>query len=98
MGLAFPYRVKWNFSCIIEAHLVGPNNYRMLPLVVAPFVGSGTTQLACLKLGRRFIGVKIDAGTLERAWQRITEKSVVEGSFPKTRIRLKDKEKDSACG
>ena len=31
MGLAFQYRVRWNFSCIIETRLVGPNNYRMLP-------------------------------------------------------------------
>lgn len=36
-----------------------------------PFMGSGSTGLACLNLGRKFIGIEIDPGHCETAKQRI---------------------------
>jgi len=40
-------------------------------LVVDPFLGSGTTALACLQLGRRFVGCDIDAGAVAIARRRV---------------------------
>ncbi len=40
-------------------------------LVVDPFLGSGTTALACLRLGRRFIGCDINAGAVAIARRRV---------------------------
>lgn len=42
-------------------------------LVLDPFMGSGTTGVACVKLGRRFIGIEIDPGYFEIACQRIRD-------------------------
>lgn len=42
-------------------------------LVLDPFMGSGTTGVAALKLGRRFIGIEIDDGYFAIAQQRIRE-------------------------
>ena len=39
--------------------------------ILDPFMGSGTTGVACVKLGRKFIGVEIDAGYFETACKRI---------------------------
>lgn len=40
-------------------------------LVLDPFCGSGTTAIACLELGRNFIGIDLDEGHLELARKRI---------------------------
>lgn len=40
-------------------------------VVLDPFMGSGTTGVAALRLGRRFIGVELDAGYFEIARGRI---------------------------
>lgn len=40
-------------------------------LVLDPFMGSGTTGVACVKLGRKFIGIEIDEGYFDIACQRI---------------------------
>lgn len=40
-------------------------------LVCDPFMGSGTTGVACVKLGRRFVGIEIDEGYFDTACQRI---------------------------
>jgi ParB family chromosome partitioning protein len=40
-------------------------------LVVDPFLGSGTTALACLQLGRRFVGCDLDAGAVAIARRRV---------------------------
>lgn len=41
--------------------------------VLDPFMGSGTTGVACVQTGRRFIGIEIDEGYFEIAKQRISE-------------------------
>jgi DNA modification methylase len=41
--------------------------------VLDPFMGSGTTGVACAKLGRRFIGIEIDEGYFETACRRIEQ-------------------------
>jgi site-specific DNA-methyltransferase (adenine-specific) len=40
-------------------------------VVVDPFMGSGTTGVACAKLGRSFIGIEIDEGYFNIACERI---------------------------
>lgn len=39
--------------------------------VLAPFMGSGTTGVACAALGRRFVGIEIEPAYFEIACQRI---------------------------
>ena len=41
--------------------------------ILDPFCGSGTTGVACVKTGRKFIGVEIDPGYCEIARKRIGE-------------------------
>lgn len=41
--------------------------------VIDPFMGSGTTGIACSKLGRSFIGIEIDEDYFEIACQRIED-------------------------
>ncbi len=40
-------------------------------LVVDPFLGSGTTGLACLATGRRFLGADVDPGAVSLATERL---------------------------
>lgn len=41
--------------------------------VLDPFMGSGTTGVACVHLGRRFIGIEIDPGYFDIACRRIED-------------------------
>ena len=41
--------------------------------VCDPFMGSGTTGVACAKLGRKFIGIEIDEGYFDIACKRIEQ-------------------------
>ncbi len=41
--------------------------------VLDPFMGSGTTGVACVKLGRKFIGIEIDPGYFDIAVKRVEE-------------------------
>ena len=41
--------------------------------ILDPFMGSGTTGVACVKLGRKFIGIEIDEGYFDIAVKRIQE-------------------------
>ena len=43
------------------------------PIVLDPFMGSATTGVACVKLGREFIGIEIDEGHFDTACQRIRD-------------------------
>jgi site-specific DNA-methyltransferase (adenine-specific)/modification methylase len=41
--------------------------------ILDPFMGSGTTGVACVKLGRKFIGIEIDPGYFDIACRRIEQ-------------------------
>jgi len=41
--------------------------------ILDPFMGSGTTGVACVQTGRNFIGIEIDPGYFEIAQKRIAE-------------------------
>jgi len=41
--------------------------------ILDPFMGSGTTGVACAKLGRKFIGIDIDEGYFDIACKRIED-------------------------
>jgi site-specific DNA-methyltransferase (adenine-specific) len=41
--------------------------------ILDPFMGSGTTGVACAKLGRKFIGIEIDPGYFDIACRRVEE-------------------------
>jgi site-specific DNA-methyltransferase (adenine-specific) len=41
--------------------------------ILDPFMGSGTTGVACAKLGRKFIGIEIDEGYFDIACRRIEQ-------------------------
>lgn len=41
--------------------------------VLDPFMGSGTTGVACVKLGRKFIGIELDPKYFDIACRRIEE-------------------------
>jgi hypothetical protein len=42
-------------------------------VILDPFMGSGTTGVACVKLGRSFIGIEIDEGYFDIACRRIQD-------------------------
>jgi site-specific DNA-methyltransferase (adenine-specific) len=42
-------------------------------LILDPFMGSGSTGVACARNGRRFIGIEIDEGHFETACRRIRD-------------------------
>ena len=52
--------------------IVGNYTYP-LDTVLDPFMGSGTTGVACVQLGRKFIGVEIESKYFEIAKKRISE-------------------------
>jgi DNA modification methylase len=52
--------MRWCLEQIPKAHTI-----------LDPFMGSGTTGVACVKLGRKFIGIEIDAGYFDIACKRI---------------------------
>ena len=39
--------------------------------IIDPFMGSGTTGVACAKLGRKFIGIELDEDYFNIACERI---------------------------
>jgi len=42
-------------------------------IILDPFMGSGTTGVACVQTGRNFIGIEIDADYFAIAERRIAE-------------------------
>lgn len=54
--------MKWCLSFLPDAETI-----------LDPFMGSGTTGVACVKLGRKFIGIEIDPGYFEIAAKRIRQ-------------------------
>lgn len=52
--------MEWCLGFLPDAHTI-----------LDPFMGSGTTGVACAKLGRKFIGIEIDPGYFDIACRRI---------------------------
>lgn len=52
--------MQWCLEFLPNAHII-----------LDPFMGSGTTGVACVKLGRRFIGIELDPGYFDIACERI---------------------------
>jgi site-specific DNA-methyltransferase (adenine-specific) len=50
-------------------HLLTPSD----ALVLDPFIGSGSTAVACKKLGRQYIGYDINPEYCEYARQRVSD-------------------------
>jgi DNA modification methylase len=46
-------------------------------LILDPFLGSGTTAVACIRTGRRFIGIEIDPGYYKIAQRRIRDEQSI---------------------
>ena len=51
--------------------------------VLDPYMGSGTTGIACIRTGRRFVGIEIEAGHFATARQRL-ENELRQGLLPLT--------------
>nr|WIE90816.1 site-specific DNA-methyltransferase [Mesorhizobium sp. WSM4875] len=54
-------------------------------LVVDPFMGSGTTGVACVRLGRRFVGIEINETYFDLACERLQRASAEPDLFALTR-------------
>jgi len=65
-----PKPVGWMSRCVL---LVS----REQETILDPFMGSGTTGVACVKTGRKFIGIELDRGYFDIAVKRI-EKAITE--------------------
>lgn len=66
---------KLNHPCVMPVEVM-KNIIGILPsdlLIVDPFMGSGTTGVACKELGRDFIGIEIDEQYYEIARKRLYE-------------------------
>jgi DNA modification methylase len=53
--------------------------------VLDPFMGSGTTGVACVERGRRFVGIEIDPGYFRLACQRLAQAAAQGQLFATTR-------------
>ena len=61
---------KWEQSAIEVEHVVKVLTVENR-IILDPFMGSGTTGIASLKLHRKFIGIEIDKEKFENAKYRI---------------------------
>ncbi len=50
--------------------------------VLDPFMGSGTTGVACMNLGRKFIGIEIEPKYFDIACERIENAQRQQKMFP----------------
>ncbi len=55
--------------------------------VLDPFMGSGTTGVACVKLGRKFVGIEIDEGYFNIAKRRILKAQNDAPLFDKPKLK-----------
>lgn len=66
--------------------------------IVDPFMGSGTTGVACVKLGSPFIGVEIDEGHFDIACRRIRDAHIQSDFFAAPRPEAPAYEQQSMFG
>ena len=59
-----PFPLSIPYRCIKLGSFVGD-------VVLDPFMGSGTTAVACIKTKRKFIGIERDKGYIDKAVDRI---------------------------
>lgn len=52
----------------ILTNFTNPND-----IILDPFMGSGTTGVVCVKMGRKFIGIELDSNTYKMAEERINK-------------------------
>ena len=52
------------------------------PVILDPFMGSGTTGVACMNLGRKFIGIEIEPKYYDIACERIEQSQKQQRLFP----------------
>lgn len=76
IGHPAPFPVELPRRCIKLFTFVGDT-------VLDPFLGSGTTLIACLQTNRKGIGIEIDQGYCELAKQRV----ITEGNIHQTKLR-----------
>lgn len=77
-GPCLPGYFRYSSNSEVKQHIAGKPQ-RLLqdmlpicgPVVLDPFMGSGTTGVACAALGRRFVGIEIDRSNFEIACERI---------------------------
>lgn len=60
--------------------------------ILDPFMGSGTTGVACVNLGRKFIGIEIEPKYFDIACRRIEEAYKQPRLFAEPAPRLKQQE------
>lgn len=70
-----PTEKPWRLFSELLTDFSGPTN-----IILDPFMGSGTTGVACAKLGRKFIGIEIDERYFDIACKRI-EQAYAQGDF-----------------
>lgn len=69
---------EYNHPCIMPIEVM-KNRIGILPkdsLIIDPFMGTGTTGIACKELGVDFIGIEIDKDYYEIAKQRIEKEAL----------------------
>ncbi|MBA7583737.1 DNA adenine methyltransferase YhdJ [subsurface metagenome] len=76
IGHPAPFPVELPKRCIKLFSFVGDN-------ILDPFLGSGSTLVACAQTGRKGIGIEIDQGYCELAKQRV----VKEGKIYQSRLK-----------
>ena len=64
--------------------------------ILDPFMGSGTTGVACAKLGKRFVGIEIDEDHFKTAVKRITAAYDQPDLFVENNIMQESMELDNA--
>ncbi len=67
-------------------------------LVFDPFMGSGTTGVAALRLGRRFIGIELEPKYFDIACRRISEAAAQGDLFHEPPAAPKPEQLDAFAG
>lgn len=77
----------------LMGHYVGNSTHRG-ETVLDPFLGSGTTGVACAKLGRKFIGIEIEPKYYEIALNRISDAYKQGDMFVERHKKMKQRDLD----